>query len=102
MDIIDYQCLLDYKDLDKLKEVEELPDVDFQCVNPFRTLLISYEGVIYPCASDYCYHMPVGNIMDMTIEEAWNSKLMTELRESMLNKSLGKICKNCVVHNNIQ
>ena len=102
VDIIDYQCLLDYKDLDKLKEVEELPDVDFQCVNPFRTLLISYEGVIYPCASDYCYHMPVGNIMDMTIEEAWNSKLMTELRESMLNKSLGKICKNCVVHNNIQ
>lgn len=102
VDIIDYQCLIDYSDLDKLVEPENLPDTDFQCVNPFRMLVIDYEGNIFPCSSDYAYHMPIGNIMDMTIEEAWNSDQMTKLRESMLKRSLGKVCRNCVAHNHIQ
>lgn len=102
VDIIDYQCLIDYKDLDKLAEPEELPETDFQCAIPFRTLVIDYEGNIFPCSSDYTYHMPIGNIMNMSIEEAWNSELMKNLRTSVLNKSLCKICRNCVAHNNIQ
>lgn len=102
VDIIDYQCLIDYKDLDKLLEIEELPETDFQCVNPFRMLVIDYEGNIFPCSSDYAYHMPVGNILDMTIEEAWNSEQMTNLRNSIINNNLCKVCRNCVAHNNIQ
>lgn len=102
VDIIDYQCLIDYKDLDKLIDPEQLPKTDFQCVNPFRMLVIDYEGNIYPCSSDYAYHMSIGNIMNMSIEEAWNSECMKNLRESILNKSLGKICRNCIAHNHIQ
>lgn len=102
VDIIDYQCLIDYQELDKLKEPCELPETDFQCVNPFRTLVIDYEGNMFPCSSDYAYHMPIGNIMNMDISEAWNSELMKNLRNSILNKSLCKVCRNCVAHNNIQ
>lgn len=102
VDIIDYQCLIDYKDLDKLDEPETLPETDFQCVNPFRMLVIDYEGNIFPCSSDYAYHMPIGNIMEMSIGEAWNSKQMRELRTSILEKSFGKVCRNCIAHNHIQ
>lgn len=102
VDIIDYQYLIDYKDLDKLAEPEELPETDFQCVNPFRMLVIDYEGNIFPCSSDYAYHMPIGNIMDMNIEEAWNSMQMKSLRASILDNSLCKVCRNCIAHNNIQ
>ncbi len=102
VDIIDYQCLIDYKDLDRLIDPEQLPETDFQCVNPFRMLVIDYEGNIFPCSSDYTYHMPIGNIMDMNIEEAWNSECMKKLRESILNKSFGKVCRNCIAHNHIQ
>lgn len=102
VDIIDYQCLIDYQDLDKLIEPEKLPETDFQCVNPFRMLVIDYEGNIFPCSSDYAYHMPIGNIMDMSIGEAWNSECMKTLRESILNRSLGKVCRNCIAHNHIQ
>lgn len=102
VDIIDYQCLIDYQELDKLMEPEELPDTDFQCVKPFRMLTIDYEGNIFPCSSDYAYHMPIGNIMNMTIEEAWNSEQMKQLRESILQRSPGKICRNCIAHNHIQ
>lgn len=102
VDIIDFQCLLDYKDLDQLKNIEELPETDFQCAYPFRTILIDYEGTMYPCASDYGYHMPIGNIMEMSIAEAWNSEQMQNLRASILDKSLCKVCRNCVVHNELQ
>lgn len=102
VDIIDYQCLIDYSELDVLKEPGQLSETDFQCVNPFRTLVIDYEGNIFPCSSDYAYHMPIGNIRDMTIEEAWHSEQMKKLRESILNQSLGKICRNCIAHNHIQ
>lgn len=102
VDIIDYQCLIDYSELDVLKEEEELPDIDFQCVNPFRQLIIDYKGDIFPCASDYDQHMKIGNIQDMTLKEAWNSQRMTDLRQSMLDKKLCKICRNCVAHNSIQ
>lgn len=102
VDIIDYQYLIDYKDLDKLDEPDKLPETDFQCVNPFRMLVIDYEGNIFPCSSDYAYHMPVGNIMQMSITEAWNSEQMTTLRTSILNNSLCKVCRNCIAHNNIQ
>lgn len=102
VDIIDYQSLLNYQELDQLKEIEELPETDFQCVNPFRTLVINYEGNIYPCPSDYSLRMPVGNVMEISIGEAWNSEQMKKLRESILNKDLCRICRNCVAHNNIQ
>lgn len=102
VDIIDYQCLIDYKDLDKLEEPEKLPETDFQCVNPFRMLVIDYEGNIFPCSSDYAYHMPIGNIMNVTIEEAWYSERMKKLRDSILNRSMGKVCRNCIAHNHIQ
>lgn len=102
VDIIDYQCLIDYKDLDNLVETDELPETDFQCVNPFRTLVIDYEGNIFPCSSDYAYHMPVGNIMQMSLKEAWNSEKMKNLRTSILERSLCKVCRNCIAHNAIQ
>lgn len=102
VDIIDYQNLIDYKDLEKIEELEEFRQIDFQCVNPFRMIVIDYEGNIVPCSSDYAYSMPIGNIMEMSLEEAWKSKQMQNLRESVLNKSYGKICRNCIAHCELQ
>lgn len=102
VDLIDIQNLIDYKNIDNLKEIDELEDKEFICPAPFRMLYIDYYGDIYPCASDYCYHMKIGNISEMTIKEAWNSEIMNNLRKSIKNKSLGKICKNCACSTNTE
>lgn len=93
VDIIDFQCLTDYHDLNSL---ENLPNYDYQCVNPFRHLNIDCLGNICPCGSAFGWKMIIGNIKNMTIEEAWHSEIMNELRNNMLQKKLSKICRNCV------
>lgn len=98
IDIIDIQNMIDYSNINNLKEVYELEEIEFNCPSPFRMLYIDYLGDIFPCSSDYCTSMKIGNIKDMTIKEAWNSKLMCELRNSIKSGQLGKICKNCA-HN---
>lgn len=95
VDIIDFQNMIDYSGWDAMKPSEDLENIEFKCAAPFRMLYIDYNGDIYPCSSDYCYHMKVGNINEMTIKEAWNSKLMKDLREQMRSQELCMICKNC-------
>ena len=94
VDIIDFQNLIHYEDM----EIEpNLPNVDYQCAYPFRTMLIDCDGQIYPCCTEYGYKMPVGNISTMSIEEAWNSEFMNNIRKSMLNRNLCDVCRNCAV-----
>lgn len=98
VDIIDYQNLIDYSDMENLKEIEEFPPTEFRCVYPFRVLYIDCKGDIYPCCNLYCKYLKIGNIREMTIEEAWNSEMMTLLRKQILSRQYNKVCRNCIAH----
>ena len=92
VDIIDFQNLIHYEDMEIKKGIQ---NVDYRCSYPFRTMLIDCDGEIYPCCTEYGYKMPIGNIRDMSIKEAWNSEFMNNIRKSMLNGNLCDVCRNC-------
>lgn len=75
VDIIDFQNLIHY---DKMDSIEEYPDISYQCAYPFRTLLLDCDGNLYPCCTEFGYKMCIGNIYDLSIQEAWNSNYMNK------------------------
>ncbi len=91
-DIIDFQDLIDYTHVDDPQPIEYEP---FVCTHPSLKLVIDYEGNILPCCGFYCRHHKIGNIADMTLEEAWNSPKIKNLRASFHNGKVYPTCQNC-------
>lgn len=94
VDIIDFQNLIHYENMEIQRN---LPDIDYQCAYPFRTMLIDCDGEIYPCCTEYGYKMPIGNIRTMSIKQAWESERMKKIRDSIIEKKLCDVCKNCAL-----
>lgn len=94
VDVIDFQNLIHYESMEIKRD---LPNLDYQCAYPFRTMLFDCDGIIYPCCTEFGYKMPIGNIETMSVEQAWNSQLMVELRKSMIEKNLCDVCRNCAI-----
>lgn len=92
-DIIDFQDMVDYGNVDNLLSIEE--DIDYICPLPFTKLCIRWNGDMYPCTNPYQKYFRIGNINDMSIEEAWNGKIMQDLRKAMIEKKMPLPCKNC-------
>ena len=97
VDIIDYQQLVDYSDM---KVKANLPDTDRKCAEPFDRLMIDCHGEIYPCCVEWGRYMPLGNVRDISIEEAWNGEKMSQLRESIKSGRPCDICKSCMAPRN--
>jgi len=68
------------------------------CSFPFKQLVIDSEGDILPCCKLYGKFLAVGNIKDMTLSEAWNSKEMMALRRAHATDTWESIptCKECL------
>lgn len=93
VDIIDFQDLLDLSS-DVIHE--DAPETNKKCNEPFNRLFVDCEGYIYPCCTDFGKNMPLGNIKDISIEEAWNSESMVKLRNELMNGNHNLICRNCL------
>lgn len=91
-DIIDFQDYIDHKNIDNLQNIEVR---NFVCPHPFHSIGILHNGDLVPCCTFFAKHLVLGNIKDMTIEEAWNSDKIKDLRNSFLNGKINKVCKNC-------
>lgn len=92
VDIIDIQ---EMRDFSNLEELQDFPDICYKCQAPFTTLSIDCEGNIYPCCTFYQRYFCLGNIKDMTLEEAWNGDKIQKLRNQILKGQLSKACRNC-------
>ena len=92
VDIIDIQEEIDFSNINDLKE---FPDVKYRCDAPFTTLSVDCEGNIYPCCTFYRKYLKLGNIMDMSIMEAWNCEKMKQLRNEIKQGKMCKACRNC-------
>ena len=51
------------------------------CMHPFTGLATREDGAIKVC----CRSLPIANIKDMSLEEAWNSDKMKDVRRQVLN-----------------
>lgn len=67
------------------------------CMFPWMHLNVTPKGDIYPCCSND-YTTPFGNTKEVTLQEAFNSPKMKELRLDMLNERKNKICDFCYKH----
>ncbi len=79
-------------DLDKLDRT--LPKKN-NCVSPLRRLAIRADGTILPCCSFWGDLIDLGNIHQVTLEEAWNCERMQMIRDAIWDDSLD-VCACCL------
>lgn len=91
-DIVDFQDFINHDSVDNLQNIEV---ENFVCPHPFQQLGMTHNGDLVPCCTFFAKHLVLGNIKDMTIEEAWNCDKIKVLRESFFNGKINKVCKNC-------
>ncbi len=65
---------------------------DTFCILPFTHLSTRPDGAITPCCRS---RDTLGNIRDMTFEEAWNSERQQQLRKDLLSGVRNKHCFQC-------
>ena len=83
--------------IDITKPFDFSKEKKWECYSPWARLSILSNGSILPCCSFFGINIPVGNIRDMTIEEAWNSQRLQEIRDGVANDSDANcsICMRC-------
>lgn len=83
--------LIDLETTKSLLDRYELPET--MCAIPWTNLQIFNDGNISPCCMTT--DATIGNITSMTLEQAFNSESMQNLRQSLLNGEKPKQCSNC-------
>lgn len=93
VDMIDIQVYDDFNvDINAPFNLESKKKWD--CFSPWARVAVLANGNILPCCSFFGINIPIGNVKDMTIEEAWNSKKMKEIRYGVLNDN-NRNCSVC-------
>ncbi|MBR5420286.1 MAG: radical SAM protein [Lachnospiraceae bacterium] len=93
VDIIDFQKLIVYSHDMAVKK--NLPEPVEVCKQPFSRMEVDCFGNIYPCCSEWQKYLRIGNMADMSLEEAWNSPLIEQLRKVTAEKTCD-ICRTCM------
>lgn len=67
------------------------------CKNPWREMIVNYNGSIAFCCMDFNSTVVIGNIMEQTIEEIWRGEKMEKLRRMHLQGRYNEIpiCSRC-------
>jgi len=84
------------KDWKNYYEKDEIQS-DFFCPSPFRRLLVRVNGDIWLCCGDLIEEKHIGTFPEMSLEEAWNSTYMKDVRKNLKegNVHLIDACKKC-------
>ncbi len=69
------------------------------CRYPFSHITIRNDGSVIMCCADWLKELKIGNIMDHSLKEFWESKSMYNLRCDMLKTKGQKweACRNCEI-----
>ena len=92
VDYVDIQ-VYDNFNLDITKPYNTNKTKKWECKSPWARLAILSNGDILPCCNFFGRNIPIGNITDTTIEDAWNSEALQRIRKGILNDSL----QNCSI-----
>ncbi len=90
----DEVAFLDYKDMKEKKKGLAYP---WACPQIWQRMAVWWDGTILPCNHDDDGLLDLGNIRDITIEEAWNSDRLNRIRQAHKNGSAHIInaCDGC-------
>lgn len=100
VDIITYQKMNDLPDIDTGITIDTSNGNNDGCSFPFKQIVVDNEGDILPCCKMGGKKLALGNIRNMSLKEAWNSKKMNELRYIHKNNKWknNPICKRCILN----
>lgn len=66
------------------------------CIFPFSTINITYEGYLTACCSDFNNYLVVADLNKTSLLDAWNCVKMKNLRQKIIERNLtGTMCHNC-------
>ncbi len=67
------------------------------CIEPWRGMVITWDGRVVPCCNDYDCKCVLGNANDLTIQEIWNSPEYQHFRSlhTSNQKDTIPLCKYC-------
>jgi radical SAM protein with 4Fe4S-binding SPASM domain len=67
-----------------------------RCAQPFKRLMITHDGNVYPCCDLSRLPAPVGNIKNANLKTIWEGLLIQKTREGILKQGpLEDSCINC-------
>ena len=67
-----------------------------KCFYPTYQFLIDWNGDVFLCPQDWQRRVTMGNVMQQSIFEIWNGKILTKFRKNLLNGNRDKIpCNKC-------
>ena len=67
-----------------------------KCFYPTYQFLIDWNGDVFLCPQDWQRRVTMGNVMQQSIFEIWNGKILTKFRKNLLNGNRDKMpCNKC-------
>lgn len=87
----------DYIEITDVDKEHLLDTSEVFCMFPWTHLNTTPKGDVYPCCSN-SYTDPMASVSEMTLEEAFNSEPMKQLRLDMLAGKKSEICNYCYDH----
>lgn len=71
------------------------PEARVPCSDLWFKMQIAWDGSVYLCCFDWSGSVSLGNLEKNSLDEIWNSKLISELRAQHLENNYSGICKKC-------
>ncbi len=80
----------------KVREKTDIFETRMPCRKVFTDMIIYWDGRLALCNYDWNEERDIGNISEMSIQEAWNSAVYEEIRNAHLNSGEPDgICREC-------
>ncbi len=67
------------------------------CNYPFNSVIVTCEGYLTACCMDFENLLTYADLNKVSLKDAWNNFIITELRKKHINKDVSNtICENCI------
>ena len=98
VDIVAFQQMSEVPDVESGLTLLDTKEITEGCTFPFKQLVVDCDGNILPCCKMTGEKLTVGNVNNMTLQEAWNSDDMKHLRyiHKSGNWASNDICRKCI------
>lgn len=105
-DYIDFQERIDFSQVDSFRESNAASEMlkstdvpmDSHCAYPFNSLHVWSNGNVTPCCTFYAKSdaLVLGNIRNSTLQELWDGKKISMIRQQLLSRRPNAVCEACL------
>lgn len=69
------------------------------CYYLFKVIVVSYEGYLTGCCTDFQNYLAYADLNKCSLEEAWTNAIITDLRKQHLSRNIkNNLCYNCITN----